>query len=204
MNTEIGHSMKCGYCETGTHDRCPSAVRIKDDAVFQCACGCAMSRLMRCTECNNRRQEEIGDDWRCTDRDACAADLERRVSQNPIVAKIRSIKQGLAHTRSLELAERRATQRIQQGHEPEHDTTPAPVFTKAAPARARREPASPRDCTCGCGGQTKGGMFLPGHDSKYLTILAGMGHMEAVALAARVSPAFESKLTRRLIREKKK
>lgn len=25
---------------------------------------------------------------------------------------------------------------------------------------------SPRDCECGCGAQTKGGRFLPGHDAK--------------------------------------
>lgn len=199
--------MKCGYCETKTHDRCPSGVRVKDDAVFQCGCGCSMSRMMRCTECNNRRQEEIGQDWRCVDRDACAADIERRVSENPIVAKIRTIKQGIAENRLQELAERRTAQKTQQEREVTEDPSPAPAPARVvapAPARARRVATGPRDCTCGCGGQTKGGMFLPGHDSKYLTILSEMEHWQAIALAAKVSPAFEAKLTRRLVRENKK
>lgn len=34
-----------------------------------------------------------------------------------------------------------------------------------------RKPKPPKDCGCGCGEQTKGGDFLPGHDS-YLKGLA--------------------------------
>ena len=28
-----------------------------------------------------------------------------------------------------------------------------------------------KQCGCGCGGQTKGGIFLPGHDSKLLSAI---------------------------------
>lgn len=64
----------------------------------------------------------------------------------------------------------------------------APVTKPAArPARAER-PArettpgqrSPRDCECGCGAQTKGGRFIPGHDAK----LHARQRAEAKAAAA--------------------
>lgn len=29
-----------------------------------------------------------------------------------------------------------------------------------------RKPKPAQDCSCGCGGQTKGGRFLPGHDAR--------------------------------------
>ena len=29
----------------------------------------------------------------------------------------------------------------------------------------------PRSCNCGCGGQTKGGRYLPGHDQKLRTAI---------------------------------
>ena len=33
-----------------------------------------------------------------------------------------------------------------------------------------------RDCNCGCGGKTRGGEFLPGHDSKlYAAIIDEVG-----------------------------
>ncbi len=34
-------------------------------------------------------------------------------------------------------------------------------------ARSSRPKREPRECKCGCGGTTKGGTFLPGHDAKY-------------------------------------
>lgn len=34
-----------------------------------------------------------------------------------------------------------------------------------------RSGRAPKDCECGCGGQTKGGRFLPGHDAKYHSAL---------------------------------
>lgn len=38
------------------------------------------------------------------------------------------------------------------------------------PARVERAPRAakePKECLCGCGGMTKGGRFLPGHDARY-------------------------------------
>lgn len=35
----------------------------------------------------------------------------------------------------------------------------------------RRSGRTPKPCKCGCGGTTKGGNFLPGHDKRYITSL---------------------------------
>lgn len=60
-----------------------------------------------------------------------------------------------------------------------------PIRRAAAP-KAEKAPREPKpakagqDCTCGCGGVTKGGRFLPGHDARYHAALK----REAAAKAA--------------------
>lgn len=54
---------------------------------------------------------------------------------------------------------------------------------------------APRDCSCGCGGQTKGGRFIPGHDARYHGRIrkleaAGMPHAEAEQVATQGDAAF--------------
>lgn len=51
----------------------------------------------------------------------------------------------------------------------EIEMTKASPTQKAAPKP--RKAKEPRECTCGCGGMTKGGRFLPGHDAKYHSAL---------------------------------
>ena len=41
--------------------------------------------------------------------------------------------------------------------------------------------AIPKDCACGCGKQTKGGTFLPGHDARLMAdIIYELGGVENV------------------------
>lgn len=47
---------------------------------------------------------------------------------------------------------------------------PAPRTRRAMPSKAALARA-PKPCLCGCGGMTKGGRFLPGHDAKYHSAL---------------------------------
>lgn len=66
---------------------------------------------------------------------------------------------------------------------------------RMAKATATAEPKpkagkEPRNCLCGCGGQTKGGRFLPGHDARYharikILTATGMSHDEAEKLASK-------------------
>lgn len=49
---------------------------------------------------------------------------------------------------------------------------------------------TPQDCGCGCGGQTKGGRFIPGHDARYHSRIRtleaqGISHDEAASIASK-------------------
>lgn len=48
--------------------------------------------------------------------------------------------------------------------------TERPARAPSAP-RTPREPRTGRACTCGCGGTTGGGFFLPGHDARMVSQL---------------------------------
>lgn len=44
-----------------------------------------------------------------------------------------------------------------------------------------RKPKLPAPCSCGCGGMTKGGKYLPGHDAKLVSaIIEAVGSLEAL------------------------
>lgn len=116
-----------------------------------CTCGCEQSLRRPCRNCRRPiAPADLDASGECVDRPGCArAMLESR----PAPA---------APAKSP-----RATSA------PRGPRTTAP----RAPAAARptRDPRTPRKtsiarpCTCGCEGTTKGGLYLPGHDSKHLT-----------------------------------
>jgi hypothetical protein len=56
--------------------------------------------------------------------------------------------------------------------------------------RKPREPKPPKDCACGCGAQTKGGNYLPGHDSRHVS--------QVSAEALKVSGAARENVFKRL------
>lgn len=62
---------------------------------------------------------------------------------------------------------------------------PAPKAEKAPRTRKVKEP---KECTCGCGGMTKGGRFLPGHDARYHSALAKAEAAKAAAEEATAEP----------------
>lgn len=50
----------------------------------------------------------------------------------------------------------------------QEENLPTPITRKKAIRSTDGKPkATPRECTCGCGGTTKGGKFLPGHDARF-------------------------------------
>lgn len=59
------------------------------------------------------------------------------------------------------------------------EMTIQPVSVERKPRAAK----PPLECTCGCGGMTKGGRFLPGHDARY--------HAAQKRAAAEAAPAIE-------------
>lgn len=48
-------------------------------------------------------------------------------------------------------------------------------------AKPKAAPKPPKDCLCGCGGQTKGGNYLPGHDSRHASMVAADAQQVPVA-----------------------
>lgn len=84
-------------------------------------------------------------------------------------------------------------------------TAPAPVQAVRVPvaaSEARETPTEGPECTCGCGGRTKGGRYLPGHDAKHVAWQAAMVQSAHItpeqALAELPSPALHNKLAQRL------
>lgn len=169
----------CGYCTTGnTHHLCPGGVRNGDGSIVRCNCGCEQSKLPRCTDCGNRTPEEISERWFCIDRDSCLVDQQTRADKDPVLQGIRAAQVP------------RTTQEGLGG-------TEAPT-RRASVSRTPRSKSG--QCKC-CGEPTKGGKFLPGHDSKWLTVLVTQAETDpdgARAAAGEVSPAFLQKLDKRI------
>ncbi|QHB47201.1 hypothetical protein SEA_APPLECIDER_32 [Arthrobacter phage AppleCider] len=178
----------CGHCMVGHHDCCPGGVRNGNGQIILCGCkedGCRAGQP-RCTECHNTEANEIGPNWKCLDRQDCEAEQERRLAANPTIQWIRSETQKKAILQPSEDA-----------------GAPEGPPARARVSRTPRKPAEPTPCTCGCEGTTKGGKFLPGHDSKYLNQLVeaaerGGRHADEAAIRAdAISEAFGAKFRKR-------
>lgn len=61
----------------------------------------------------------------------------------------------------------------------EHEMAKAEKPEKAPAAPRTRKPKEARECKCGCGEMTKGGLFRPGHDARYHSALAKAQAAEA-------------------------
>jgi len=154
----------CGFCETGTHERCPRAVRNGVNAQYKIiTCDCRAEGLncgdsiLRCLECKSEAQEDIDpDNWRCFDPDGCKARIQARMDANPAYQKILESRRNTMARLANEKAEK-----------------------KASPAKASKTGT----CICGCNGTTKGGNFLPGHDARYVSLRVG-GVLEGKQTAA--------------------
>lgn len=168
----------CGFCSFGNAPQlCPGGVRNGDGTIVLCGCtkdhGCNAGKL-RCTQCNERH-EGVGTDWRCIDQNECEARIQAKLAKNPTIQQIE---------RAREAAKQR-------------QAVSAPR-SAASVSETPRKPSRPSSgqCLC-CGEPTKGGKFLPGHDSKYLNRLVEQADDEALALAEAVSPAFAGKYLKR-------
>lgn len=168
---------KCGFCLDDAHERCPSGVRNGDQVtILTCGCGCERSKQRRCLICNNREQDDVDPEfWRCLDESACQARITKMQAENPLLQQIRAQQQAREERAAAEQAEKAQTR----------------------PSRAPRTNSGA--CLC-CGEPTKGGKFLPGHDSKYLNRLVAAhadGDQQAREQAHAISPAFGAKFDKR-------
>lgn len=138
--------VKCGFCGTGSCEQCPGATRGMQRPVakiWPCSCTvCKGGEKLRCLDCKNATPGEVNpDSWACYDRDACTASRTARMKANPAYQIIDEIE--------------------------EHKM--ARVAAKTA-EKAPRAAAAPKTGTCLVTGEpTKGGLFKPGMDARYVS-----------------------------------
>jgi hypothetical protein len=142
----------CGFCNTGHHENCViGTVKRKSSkypggVVWVCRCPHEVCSTIRkdhpakCTTCGNRTPSEVDKEtWLCIDTGACHATVTARRDSDPLLASLRKAQEMAKITEG----EKKATK------------------AKAAPKTGT--------CVCGCNGTTKGGLFLPGHDARFVS-----------------------------------
>lgn len=143
---------RCGPCSTGHHATCTIGVRVHrhagvsypEGAIHPCLCedgGCEPGRR-KCTYCNNRNTSDVDPTtWECFDLDLCRATVEARREANPLLRQLR------------EAQENAAMAKIEASKE------------KAEKVAKTKEPTF---CLV-TGEPTKGGLFKPGMDARYVS-----------------------------------
>lgn len=134
----------CGYCATGSHDYCPRVIRNGSRDIgphlLQCPCEEEQCNTLRCIDCRSESEVDVNPEtWLCFDRDACAARVQKRLDENPLVQKVMRSKENAM----AEKAEQKA-------------------------AKAASTPKEPTYCIV-TGKETKGGKFAPGMDARYVS-----------------------------------
>lgn len=133
----------CGHCQNGFCENCPRMV-VWFGSRWQCRCkreGCR-SQIVRCLQCKIEGDDVSPSEWRCYDRDACAARVEARLDANPYVQQVRASRE---RARVSENAEKAAKTERVKAEKPE-------TFCLVT------------------GEKTKGGKFKPGMDAKYVSL----------------------------------
>lgn len=141
----------CGFCNSGNHRACVIGTkhqgrheRYPKGVVWACQCtsgGCSQGRR-KCANCGNRVLDEVNPEtWECFDIAACHAVVENRRTNDPFFVQLREIK------------ERVKMAKVQETQE------------KAEKVAKTKEPTY---CLV-TGEQTKGGLFKPGMDARYVS-----------------------------------
>lgn len=150
--TEVA-STQCGWCNDGNHSKCAVGTKFTggrhekypNGVVWVCRCtsgGCTPGRR-KCAYCGNRETAEVSPDtWECVDTEYCRALVEERREANPFTHQLREIKE------TVNMA------KIQENQ------------AKAEKVAKTKEPTF---CLV-TGEPTKGGLFKPGMDARYVSL----------------------------------
>jgi len=134
--------LTCGFCQHGNCEHCPR-MTIFFGKRWKCQCsreGCP-SGTVRCCDCKDEDPDNVSpSDWRCYDKDACATRVQKRLDDNPLVQQIRTIKERVKMAETAEKA-----------------------------AKAEKAPKEKTYCLV-TGDETKGGLFKPGMDARYVSL----------------------------------
>ena len=154
-STTERRAVRCGWCINGDHHLCAVAIAMGDnrrgERVWRCPCDKGEHPGTRCTECK-RYGVEVTDLSQCIDSEDCRSYRAAKRAQDPAFQAIDDITATLA-----------------RGSAPRGSETPR---------KAAKTP-SEGECIC-CGGTTRGGKFLPGHDARYVSTQAA-AYVVAVA-----------------------
>jgi hypothetical protein len=187
-----------GHCTAGNHaPQCPGVV--SDRHTTWCDCPCHADP--RCSRCGTAGADPTT--RRCGDPSACNDTVRARQDANPahhqlvgVLAEATALQAAQRKLRRDEAAQIRAETSQVDGDQarPHYDPTEATMSTPEKPARKQvsaataRKPKPGLRCRCGCGGTTRGGQFLPGHDARLKAALVGMakqtGHSDQRSAAA--------------------
>lgn len=142
------------------HMHCRGAVRNGIDPktravrLYICQCRCHNIACPACLDCGQRPgPDQINPlTWTCIDGEACRTAQAVKRENSPFHEYLVTSRRTIT---DVDLPE-------------DGEVAPARTRARAQGKKARqpKPPATPRECICGCGGQTKGGRFIPGHDAK--------------------------------------
>lgn len=162
----------CGYCASGSHDRCAVGTKNARGHIHPCLCdqgGCTRGRR-KCTYCGNRKTDEVNPEtWECFDVDGCRVYVEARREANPLSRELREAQE------SARMA------KIEDNKD------------KAAKAEKVRE----KTYCLVTGEETKGGLFKPGMDARYVS-----NHVEAVTSGAQTEKQARDKMAKDKVSDK--
>jgi hypothetical protein len=173
----------CGFCSTNNHHLCIVAVRNGDGTPYPCGCALEMIRrnhpIARCVDCGNRRAEEVGLNYMCTDPAACQNDRDTRAAAT--LREMFQVEPGAELSPTMQ-----ASIKI---------TTKETSVTKPAKLGVG-------SCLC-CEVPTRGGSFAPGHDTRFVSILVhdvltGAADREVVRAQLDLMPKLQDKFDKRL------
>lgn len=141
LNMVALSSRKCGFCNTGSHDRCPGGTRSGTKGVRICPCEVGeRCGQPRCLKCNNRKREDLDlNDWTCASTTECESRIQDRLAANP-------------QYQAMIQAKERAN------------------MATATETKAKREKTVKEGKCLVTGKPTKGGLFAPGQDAKYVSL----------------------------------
>lgn len=138
----------CGFCATKNHENCTVGTKHQgrheqhpNGVVWVCNCSCNEGRR-KCADCGNRNTDEVSrETWTCIDTEACHAAVTTKRENNPFLAQLRDIKEKVTMAKIEENAEK---------------------ADKAAKDK-------PKTYCLVTGEETKGGLFKPGMDARYVS-----------------------------------
>lgn len=141
----------CGFCGNGQHEKCSIGVKHRGrhekfplGVVWACRCnsgGCLEGRR-KCADCNNKVTDEVNPEtWTCIDSEACRGTVDTKRENDPFLVQLREIKENVNMAKI------------------ENDKTKAEKVAKTK---------EPTFCLV-TGEPTKGGLFKPGMDARYVS-----------------------------------